>query len=319
MKQCFPPLPRSTLVVWSRCSTECVAKHCFISCCQQGSDVAHRRPGFVEIDAHDVADFKLWSAADVRQSVAMLAAAKGRVAAGTMSAIDCSDIEMAVGLHHNPGGILASDALAAHMDPVAACTYDWVHSMLQDGVLTMEISAFLVAADVPRIDVSRFKKDDAWLFPKERRSHCKQLHRIFDERRMSATNPSKVKASCSELLGLYGLLRHYVECTVPPVPEHERARASFLAACSVMDAMLAAKFRMMQPADAAALVQERMSRFMVLHKSAYGATLIKPKHHWQMDVPPQILRDGLVLDFRRGAGAFGCKGSCRQRQKLGEI
>jgi hypothetical protein len=168
--------------------------------------------------------------------------------------------------------------------------------MLQDGVLAVEISAFLVAADVPRIDVFRFLKDDPWNFPRSRRVKCKELHRVFDARRVSSDNPTKVKASCSELLCLYGMLRHYVECRVPPMPEHARARASFFAACSVVDGILCAKRRAMKLEDAAALVQERMCNFMHLHKLAYGSRFIKPKHHWQMDVAMQILRDGLVLD-----------------------
>jgi hypothetical protein len=33
-----------------------------------------------------------------------------------------------------------------------------------------------------------------------------------------------------------------------------------------------------------------------LHKVAYGTEMIKPKHHWQQDVPAQIKQDGIVID-----------------------
>lgn len=36
--------------------------------------------------------------------------------------------------------------------------------------------------------------------------------------------------------------------------------------------------------------------FMVKHQAAHGKELLKPKHHWLMDIPDQILRSQLVLD-----------------------
>ena len=99
---------------------------------QQGSDLAHRTPGFVESTPHDVAAFRSWSAAELRDAVALLAGAAARQAAGTMSAARCGELEMVLGMHHNPHGLLASTALMAHVDPISACTYDWVHNMLQD-------------------------------------------------------------------------------------------------------------------------------------------------------------------------------------------
>lgn len=39
-----------------------------------------------------------------------------------------------------------------------------------------------------------------------------------------------------------------------------------------------------------------MTSFADLHKKAYGTQHIKPKHHWMLDIPSQMRRDGLVLD-----------------------
>ena len=169
--------------------------------------------------------------------------------------------------------------------------------MLQDGVLTAEIGALLVAADIARREVQVFLQDTTWLYPRASRIKHKQLHRIFDERRASASNEaSKIKGSCAELLGLYGMLRHFIECVATIAPEHDAAKQSFFAACDVVDAILAAKFCRLSPQRAAADLQTLTARFMELHKAAYGVRFIKPKHHWQMDVPPQIVRDGVVLD-----------------------
>ena len=35
---------------------------------------------------------------------------------------------------------------------------------------------------------------------------------------------------------------------------------------------------------------------MRLHQEAYGTVLLKPKHHWLLDIPTQLRRDGMVLD-----------------------
>jgi hypothetical protein len=81
-----------------------------------------------------------------------------------------------------------------------------------------------------------------WLFPKFRSVKSKNLCRIFDERRLSAKEPDKVKASRAELLGVYGLLRHYVECELPADRAAEPPVQSFFAACKVLDWLLAASF-----------------------------------------------------------------------------
>ena len=39
-----------------------------------------------------------------------------------------------------------------------------------------------------------------------------------------------------------------------------------------------------------------ISHFCRLHQIAYGSGYIKPKHHWMMDIPRQLVRDRCVLD-----------------------
>jgi hypothetical protein len=73
------------------------------------------------------------------------------------------------------------------------------------------------------------------------------------------------------------------------------SRASFFAACDVLDMILAIK-QQHGGATGWQQLQDTTVRFYQLHKEAYGTELFKPKHHWQLDVPEQIGRDGLVLD-----------------------
>ena len=64
-------------------------------------------------------------------------------------------------------------------------------------------------AGVTRRAIKDFLGDDAWRFPASSRVKAKQLHRIFDEKRIpsKASESHKVKCSCAEGLGVYGLLR----------------------------------------------------------------------------------------------------------------
>ena len=262
----------------------------------QASDLAHRAPGYVEATSHEVACFKSWSQEQLREVVEGLAGAKARVLDGALSAAKYAELELAVGLNFNPAGLLASAALAQHVDPIKAITYDWVHNMLQDGVFSTEAQAFVQAAGVDRKVLQDFLANDRWRFPRFFAAKSTQLRRIFDERRTPAAEPARIKASCAELLGVYGLLRHFVECLVPDTPDIQPQRLSFFAVCNVLDLLKTAKDRLRQPQDLWHQVEAATVEFLRLHKAAYGETFLKPKHHWQLDVPSQLHRDQLVLD-----------------------
>ena len=89
-------------------------------------------------------------------------------------------------------------------------TYDWVHTLLQQGVMNAEIEGLLIWSSglgISREAVQAFLKDEAWAFPNNTRHLARQLHRIFDVSRVSSTKPDKIRGTCSELLGVYGMLR----------------------------------------------------------------------------------------------------------------
>ena len=71
---------------------------------------------------------------------------------------------------------------------------------------------------------------------------------------------------------------------------------SFIALCSVIDLLLAAKRRMASINQLADELDTQMSVFMQAHLEAYGDRLIKPKHHWLLDVVSQIRRHQTVLE-----------------------
>lgn len=249
----------------------------------------------VEISSHDCRAFRSWGLEEVLQVTATLRDASSRVAAGTMPASRFEELEMSVGITWNADGLLADTELCRLTNPVHAVTYDWAHNMLQDGVFTSEAGAFLVAAGLSR-DAVQGMLLDRWEFPAFRRTKMRELHRVFDIRRVSAEHPNKIKASCSEMLGLYGLLRHIAEVHVADTPDILPHKMSFFAACKVLDLLLYAKAGFANAREASSELTAATCEFLHLHKQAYGTGLVKPKHHWQVDVGDQLLRDGLVLD-----------------------
>ena len=69
----------------------------------------------------------------------------------------------------------------------------------------------LAATAVPRADLQGFLATLEWQYPGRTRQKAKYLHRVLDPRRVASEEPDRLKASCSELLGLYGILRVFVE------------------------------------------------------------------------------------------------------------
>ena len=93
---------------------------------------------------------------------------------------------------------------------IQSVTYDWVHTLLQHGVMNTEIQGLLAwCSDLgsTRETVGTFLKDETWVFPSTTTRLQKQLHRIFDLHRVSKDNPDKIRGACSELMGVYGMLR----------------------------------------------------------------------------------------------------------------
>jgi hypothetical protein len=185
------------------------------------------------------------------------------------------------------------------VDAIGVMTYDWVHNMFQNGVFTLEASLFIKACQplgITRQHLCTFLKDKAWMFPSVGRRKAQELHRVFDEHRLSDKNPDKVKCSCAEALGLYGLLRHFFETRIEGLEEVRMEWKSFSAVCTVIDILLVAKRGSLDLLAASTQLQAAAAKHLRLHTEAYGTDTVVPKHHWMLDVPAQLRRDGMVLD-----------------------
>ncbi len=206
-------------------------------------------------------------------------------------------LEVATGFRTNPHGLVMSMALEGHLDLPDSINYDWVHSALQQGVLTSEVEAILEASVVPRSDLQAFLADATWEYPGIRRQKARYLHRVFDPRRVPTDDQRRVKASCSELLGLYGLLRCFFNLRLAGDPDFAPHLASFNSLCTGLDMILSLKrgLRRIDPRSVSEL-EDILGQHLTQHVAVYGDRNVRPKHHWLLDCPQQFLRDAIVLD-----------------------
>ena len=148
--------------------------------------------------------FRSWSRDQFFEVIDGQVAAAAEVVSGAMPAARLKELEVISGFNTNVSGWLADSSLRPHLDPLGIATYDWVHTMLSDGVFSTEAKLFLKAAEpfgVTRSMVQDFLKAEQWQFPAFTRSRTKNLHLIFDVRRQSASEPDRIRCTCGELLG----------------------------------------------------------------------------------------------------------------------
>ena len=129
-------------------------------------------------------------------------------------------------------------------------------------------------------------------FPKSYYTKGSHLWRIFDQHRNKAGEiMEKVRGDASELLGMYTLMRHFVELRFKDrADEMVNERASFNACCEVVDIFLKMKnaFVDCRSEEGCEGLENVIFAHLQLHIAAYGTDHIKPKHHLNHCLPKQF-------------------------------
>lgn len=149
------------------------------------------------------------------------------------------ELEKAAGFSATPNGLLASDKLrrSEAFSPMGATRYDWVHSALQDGMMSVESFLIVVALEskcgVTMEHLETFCRLP-WCVPTAAGSNGRlNLASVAKVFRQSQSSETKLKASCSDMLSAYRILRHYLE--LHEHPEIAEEKQSFMAACDCLD------------------------------------------------------------------------------------
>ena len=269
-------------------------KPCFkhVNVMKIGSDLAGRRPGYVQGSCSDPSKFTQVTRDELEEFVGLIrVAAARRHVRGNAERFE--SLQKALGINYNPTGFLFDDGLRENIDIIRTASYDWVHNCLQAGVVNVEVCLFLgrckekLGLEMKTLKTYMHKR---FTFPKFCRLKSENVWRMFDEHHLGG-DAEQLKCQASELIALYSVLRHFVETEVGNRPEIAPERASFDAACAIVDLFLLAKRGSMDLAVAAAKLRAAVGQHLDYHKACYGEDFLKPKHHWNFDVADTMERD----------------------------
>jgi hypothetical protein len=263
---------------------------------KKGSDLAQRRPGFVEISCCDPTKIHKTTSSEFYERCDLVEAAHRRHAMGNLRNGLFEDIVQSASQNFVEGGI-AFDRILRDLDWFSCITIDWVHTLLQDGVFTVEAKLMCMSTESTGSTIKQYLQQD-WEFPHFIRTKGKALWRVFDSYRVADDDSiDKVRSSASELLGLFCLLRHYFDRTVgKDHPALGANWASFDACCELMAFILACKNRQYKLKDAAPKLKDKIADYMQKHVFCYGDRYCKPKHAWLWALIEHWLRDPDVYD-----------------------
>ena len=248
---------------------------------KKDSDLATRVPDFVEISCTNRALPIATTSAEFEDSAELVEEAFNQYRSGHINKTMYEKIQMSESLNYLPGGLAYDRRLRNKVEWFDALTYDWVHTFLQDGVMSVELLLRVKASNRPAMaDKLKAFLHGAWEFPKAMEGKGQHLWRIFSENRLDDSGQiDKIRANASELLGVYSLARHFFATEVEdPSPENESKFESFESCCQLLDHILATKKELV-PMSADHLF-DRIEEFMTKHVSCYGNQHLKPKHCW---------------------------------------
>ena len=119
----------------------------------------------------------------------------------------------------------------------------------------------------------------------------------------------------SELLGLYALLRHFVESRVPQDRRIAAEVYNFHLVCKAVDIVLSVKKRRVSVRDGGRQLQAVLEQHLQSHVRTSGNGRVRPKTHCGFDIAECMQQDEMLLDcfmlerlhLRARGGASHCK------------
>ena len=244
----------------------------------------------VDLACTDRAKFDSNSDADIWRDYDALAEA----VAGGCTKARLKTLEKSRGMNHNPHGIIADLELRRVALP-SHTTRDPMHVVLANGVMNVEIYLVLeaLAKSMPGFSyavVADFASCD-WRFP---RSSGSLAYTLSPAREKSSRKDCLFKASATEVLKLYPILRYFVQTVVLKAGLAREACESFLALCRVVDLMQRTKWHVKD--SILRRLDEAIDAFEAIHCAFYGNEHLRPKHHYLFHITEQPRRDRFWLD-----------------------
>jgi hypothetical protein len=197
----------------------------------------HDEDGYVEISCCDPNKFRAWSDHAFEQAIDVIVEARSQHAAGELTKSRLVTIEQGYGYKATAEGLPFDAELRRCFRLQRVVRYDWVHTFLADGIVTGEswlvIEACASRNVATQTDLHAFLSEE-WVVPKSKRHQGRNLARVFNESGARHNSEHQhLKCSASEVLSLYGLLRHFVDSRLAGDRRVAAEVLSFKLACKV--------------------------------------------------------------------------------------
>ena len=262
---------------------------------KKDSDLCARRPGFVEITCADPSLLHKTTTAEFQDACDLVAEATQRYNDRRITKTMRDNIMKVEAINYIPGGLAFDPRLRGRVLWFAAITVDWVHTFLQEGVMNVELLLAIHAFELDPNVVKAFLHDKPWNFPHAFQIKGQSLWRIFSATRLDDSGEvDKIRATASELFGLYALLRHFLFTEVARPAELNANWLSFTACCDLLDYIKDAKKKLVPMSHD--MLCRKISTFMQAHLACYGSDYVRPKHAWMWGVAERWLLDTDVWD-----------------------
>lgn len=206
-------------------------------------------------------------------------------------------LEKAMGLNYNPLGLIACSELRKEIRPIECSMYESMHTFFSHGAASHELVLFLKGCRKHMgIGYDSFERfcSAAW---HQRRGNGNPA-KVFAAAREAVTHDS-FRGIASEVLAVYGLVRHFAEEIIGP-----RANADMLPCLNSFRAMsdiVQILTEMKNQRQPVSLTQSNRLRglqrdHMQLFLECYGEEEVKPKHHFCRHIPEQLDLHGCLYD-----------------------
>lgn len=202
--------------------------------------------------------------------------------AGSSTKAELQRVQQAMGLNHNPKGLLGSRLLA----PSSVTMYDWMHCYLVHGLFQLELGLLIpmfYGAGHTVAAILAFFNSFEW--PHGLRAHRREVLQIFEKK----IPLGDFKCSASQGLSIYPMVRIFVLVHAVSLAEATVRQAcnSFLKLCLVLDLLLEGnKGKAISAPELRTRIRAHCEEFL----KAHGEDAVIPKFHYALHLPGMLHR-----------------------------
>jgi hypothetical protein len=212
-------------------------------------------------------------------------------------------LQVMYGMTDSPSGLLWDLQLREHVRPVDVITFDSMHCLVSNGIAQFEVSLMLDALmdlGVTWVQLRNFAASD-WKFSSALGSSHTLRGCLAPAREKAYKKEGSFKAGASEMLLVSPVLQFFLHKVIGVPSQMTDQIASFDALNSSLRLVNLIK----QGFDVTRQLADSLKAHALAFEKAYPEANAKPKTHYVLHVPGQVVRDGVLLDAFVGERKHG--------------